>query len=143
LIVHPGAGSAAKRWPPEGFASTVEAAAADRALIVAVHQGPADGEPVAALVRQLAAPLVLEEPGLPALAGALAHAAGYVGNDSGVSHLAGAVGIPAVVVFVATNLRWRPWGVSARPVLVDATQMRSEDAAAVADVLAEVLAVSA
>lgn len=143
LIVHPGAGSAAKRWPPGGFASTVEAAAADRALIVAVHQGPADGEPVAALVRQLATPLVLEEPGLTALAGALAHAAGYVGNDSGVSHLAGAVGIPAVVVFVATNLRWRPWGVSARPVVVDATQMRSEDAAAVAHALAEMLEISA
>ena len=143
LIVHPGTGSAAKRWPAEGFASAVEEAVADRALIVAVHQGPADAEPVAALVCQLATPLVLEEPSLPALAGALAHATAYIGNDSGVSHLAGAVGIPAVVVFVAANLRWRPWSVSARPVLVDATRMRSQDAAAVADALAEVLAVSA
>jgi ADP-heptose:LPS heptosyltransferase len=143
LIVHPGAGSAAKRWPAEGFASTVSATAADHALTVAVHRGPADAEPVAALVRQLARPLVLEEPSLPALAGALAQAAAYIGNDSGVSHLAGAVGIPAVVVFVAANVRWRPWSESVRPVLVDATRTRSEDTGAVADALAEALAVSA
>lgn len=139
LIVHPGAGSAAKRWPVHGFASAVDAVAADHALTVAVHQGPADAEPVAALVRQLAAPLVLEEPSLPALAGALAHAAAYVGNDSGVSHLAGTVGIPAVVLFVAANLRWRPWSATARPVMVDATRVRSEDAAAVVDALTDIL----
>jgi ADP-heptose:LPS heptosyltransferase len=133
LIVHPGAGSAAKRWPVQGFASAVDAVAADRALTVAVHQGPADAEAVAALVRQLAAPLVLDEPSLRALAGVLAHATAYVGNDSGVSHLAGTVGIPAVVLFVAANLRWRPWSATARPVLVDATRLRSEDAAAVTD----------
>jgi heptosyltransferase-3 len=138
LIVHPGAGSAAKRWPVEGFASVVEAVAADHALTVAVHRGPADAEPVTAFVRQLAKPLVLEEPSLPGLAGALAHGTAYVGNDSGVSHLAGAVGIPAVVPFVAANLRWRPWSATARPVMVDATRVRSEDAAAVVEAMADI-----
>jgi ADP-heptose:LPS heptosyltransferase len=131
LIVHPGAGSAPKRWPVHGFVSVLEAVAANGALTVAVHQGPADAEPVAALVRQLAKPLVLHEPSLPALAGALAHATGYIGNDSGVSHLAGTVGIAAVVLFVAANHRWCPWSATARPVIVDATRVRSEDMAAV------------
>jgi ADP-heptose:LPS heptosyltransferase len=82
---------------------------------------------------------VLEEPSLPALAGALAQASAYVGNDSGVSHLAGMVGTPAVVLFVAANLRWRSWSASVRAVTVDATRVRPEDAAAVVDVLAGIL----
>ncbi len=140
LIVHPGAGSTAKRWPVDGFASAVDAVAADRRLTVVVHQGPADAEPVAALVRKLTAPVVLEEPSLPALAGALAHAAAYVGNDSGVSHLAGTVGVLAVVLFVATNVRWCPWSATVRPVTVEATRVRSEDAAAVVGALAGITA---
>jgi heptosyltransferase-3 len=140
LIVHPGAGGAAKRWPVEGFASAVEAVAADHALTVAVHRGPADAAVVAAFVRQVAKPFVLEEPSLPALAGALAHATAYVGNDSGVSHLAGAVDIPAVVLFVEANLRWRPWSATARPVMVDATRVRSDDAVAVVEALAGIIA---
>jgi ADP-heptose:LPS heptosyltransferase len=139
LIVHPGAGSAPKRWPVDGFASAINAAALDRALTVALHQGPADAEAVAALVRKLAAPLVLEDPPLPALAGALAHAAAYVGNDSGVSHLAAAVGVYAVVLFVAANLRWRPWSATGRLLTVDATRVTSQDTAAVVEALAGTL----
>jgi ADP-heptose:LPS heptosyltransferase len=139
LIAHPGAGSAAKRWPVDGFASAINAAALDRALTVALHQGPADAEAVAALVRKLAAPLVLEDPPLPALAGALAHAAAYVGNDSGVSHLAAAVAVCPVVLFVAANLRWRPWSATARLVTVDAMRVTSQDIAAVVEALAGTL----
>jgi heptosyltransferase III len=36
---------------------------------------------------------------------------GFVGNDSGISHLAAAAGAPGVVIFGPTNLeRWRPLG---------------------------------
>jgi len=46
---------------------------------------------------------------LPDLAAVLARAALYVGNDSGVSHLAGAVGAVGVVLFGPTAARcWRP-----------------------------------
>jgi ADP-heptose:LPS heptosyltransferase len=136
LIVHPGAGSDAKRWPVEGFASALSAAAADHALTLAVHRGPADTAPVTALVRRLGSPLVLEEPPLPVLAGALSHAAAYVGNDSGVSHLAAAAGMPAVVLFVEANLRWRSWSAAALSLTVDATRVRPEDATAVAEAIA-------
>ncbi len=51
----------------------------------------------------------LREPPLDALAGALACAALYLGNDSGVSHLAAAVGAPSVVLFTRALLGWRPW----------------------------------
>jgi ADP-heptose:LPS heptosyltransferase len=136
LIVHPGAGSVAKRWPAEGFASAA-GGMADQPVLV-VHRGPADADAAAALARRLTAPLILDEPALPALAGALSHATAFVGNDSGVSHLAAAVGIPAVVPFVHTNLPWQSWSAAASSVTVDATQVRPQDLAAVVAMLAAV-----
>jgi ADP-heptose:LPS heptosyltransferase len=115
LLVHPGAGGAAKRWPAEAFARVVTTVAARARTNVLVHQGPADAEAIAALRRHLGAGVVwLVEPTLPALAGALAHAQAYLGNDSGVSHLAAALGVPALVLFDARHLAWRPWWAGAR-----------------------------
>jgi len=38
-------------------------------------------------------------------------AAGYIGNDSGVGHLAGYLGVAAVIVFGSTGPEpWVPWG---------------------------------
>jgi ADP-heptose:LPS heptosyltransferase len=48
---------------------------------------------------------------LEELAARLAGARGYVGNDSGVSHLAGLCGARSVVLFGPTSPRiWRPLG---------------------------------
>jgi heptosyltransferase-3 len=34
----------------------------------------------------------------------------FVGNDSGIAHIAAAVGTPAVVIFGSSNVEhWRPW----------------------------------
>ncbi|MGB2822549.1 MAG: glycosyltransferase family 9 protein, partial [Phycisphaerae bacterium] len=49
--------------------------------------------------------------GLSVLAGALAGAACYLGNDSGVSHLAAAVGTRTIALFGPSNPRhFRPIG---------------------------------
>ncbi|MBI2161625.1 MAG: glycosyltransferase family 9 protein [Candidatus Rokubacteria bacterium] len=110
VVVHPGAGGIAKRWPAEGFAAVLERLAARGRITLAVHQGPADAEAVAALEARLRGPtIVLKEPSLPALAGMLRGATAYLGNDSGVSHLASALGVPSVVLFTADKLDWRPW----------------------------------
>jgi ADP-heptose:LPS heptosyltransferase len=54
--------------------------------------------------------LRLVEPDLPVLAAVLAGAAAYLGGDTGVSHLAAAVGSPAVLVVPSvTRERWAPW----------------------------------
>jgi ADP-heptose:LPS heptosyltransferase len=73
----------------------------------------------------------LEEPPLPALAGALGQVALYVGNDSGVSHLAAAVGAPAVALFTEAHLRWRPWSAAARVVVVSTAALGERDVDAV------------
>jgi len=116
--VHPGAGSPAKRWPAAAFAAALAPLAARREVQIVLHEGPADAEPVAQLRRLLPAAIVLREPALPVLAGMLARCALYVGNDSGVSHLAAAVGAPAVILFAAANVAWRPWSPAPRVVTV-------------------------
>jgi len=41
----------------------------------------------------------------------LKQSGGFIGNDSGISHLAGFLGIPAVVIFGPSNpKRWKPFG---------------------------------
>ena len=115
LVVHPGAGGPAKCWPAAAFARVITTVAARARMNVLVHQGPADAEAAAALRRHLGAGVVwLAEPALPALAGALAGAQVYLGNDSGVSHLAAALGVPALVLFDSRHLAWRPWWAGAR-----------------------------
>ena len=118
VVLHPGAGSPAKRWPAAAFAAALAPLAGRREVQIVLHEGPADAEPVAQLRRLLPAAIVLREPALPVLAGMLARCALYVGNDSGVSHLAAAVGAPAVILFAAANVAWRPWSPAPRVVTV-------------------------
>jgi hypothetical protein len=128
VVVHPGAGAVTKRWPAEGFAAVLERLAPARALVFAIHRGPADGAAVAALRARLTGPVVvLDEPSLPRLAGALACATGYLGNDSGVSHLAAALGTPSVVLFTRDKLAWQSWEPRAHAVVVATTSLERAD----------------
>ncbi len=117
LFVHPGAGGQEKRWPAERFARVIQHAARESGCQVLVHQGPADKVAVDRLVRLLDLPvLLLMEPPLHLLAVILQEASAYLGGDSGVSHLAAAVGAPAVILFpAATRERWAPWSPTAHP----------------------------
>jgi ADP-heptose:LPS heptosyltransferase len=105
LVLHAGAGSRTKRWAPGGFARLAERwQAAGGALVELV--GPADGDvpPIAGARRIVAWPLT-------EVAALLARVDAYAGNDSGVSHLAGAVGARGVAVFGPTAARrWAPRG---------------------------------
>ena len=129
LIVHCGAGGAWKVPPPHVLARAI-AAAGD--LEVVVHAGPADHEAAARVVDIIDAPArVLVEPPLAVLAGALAIARAYLGGDSGVSHLAAAVGAPAVILFPGSTLdAWTPWSRSARAVPMNPREGADERAAA-------------
>src|SRR3989442_2219125 len=111
VVVHPGAGGVLKRWPAEGFAAVLERLRSERALVLVIHQGPADADAVAALRARLPGPAIgLDQPSLPRLAGILGGASAYLGNDSGVSHLAAALGRPAVGLFLRDALPAEAWG---------------------------------
>ena len=123
MVLHPGAGSAHKRWPVEGFATAAGALRRAGSLAVAVHWGPADAGAAAALAGAIGSDVhVLREPSLLTLAGALAAAALYLGNDSGVSHLAAAAGAPSVVLYTPALVGWRPWALHPRVLVVSTRQ---------------------
>jgi ADP-heptose:LPS heptosyltransferase len=140
LVVQPGAGGVAKRWPVDAFAAALAPVAHRGDVAIVLHRGPADTEAVAALGERLPSALQLSEPALPALAGVLREAALYLGNDCGVSHLAATVGAPAVVLFAASNLPWRPWAQA--PMVMTVTMGRADPAevAAVRDAVERRLA---
>jgi len=122
LVAHPGAGARWKEAPSARLARALESMAADGGFEVVVHQGPADGKAVDALLAELTTPAVcLVEPSLTELAGALALAKAYIGSDSGVSHLAACVGTASVILYPSETLRrWAPWSSTAVPLGVGA-----------------------
>jgi ADP-heptose:LPS heptosyltransferase len=112
VALHIGSGSPRKNWPADRFAAAAHALAAAgfRPLLVA---GPAEADRLDALAAALAplAPPVARDWPLDALAGLLVHCAGYLGADSGITHLAAAVGLPVVAVFGPTDpAHWAPRG---------------------------------
>jgi heptosyltransferase-2 len=106
LAVHPGSGSPAKSWPADRFARVLDALGPEAFLLV---EGPADAEPAARLRARGGA--VTARLSARVLGAVLARSAVYVGNDSGVTHLAAAWGAPTVALFGPTDPRvWAPLG---------------------------------
>jgi ADP-heptose:LPS heptosyltransferase len=140
LVVHPGAGGRAKQWPVEGFAGVLRAIAAREPVATVVHQGPADADAATALLERLdGGAMGLREPALHLLGGVLAQATAYLGNDSGVSHLAGTLGTPSVVLFTPALRDWRPWSSAARVLEVVTARLTANDLEAATVALAGAL----
>ncbi len=112
LALHPGSGSAAKNWPLDGFLALARAARA-----MGLHPFFTTGEADAALEEPLRPAAeregwaVVRNPPLTGLARLLRGAAAYVGNDSGVTHLAAVLGVPTLALFGPTDpALWAPRG---------------------------------
>jgi heptosyltransferase III len=110
-VIHPFASSLRKCWPLDRYREI--ARRLDPRIPVRWCAGPEDPLPEAIRIDNLYE-----------LACWLASARVYIGNDSGITHLAAAVGTPVVALFGPTNPRiWAPRGpqvqVIARPNLVD------------------------
>ena len=132
LALHPGAGSAGKRWPAERFAA-VAALARAAGYAPLLLAGPADdvalAETQSALRERGVAATVERDQPLTRLAELLSQCAGYLGNDSGVSHLAALVGAPTVAVFGPTDpARWSPLGPRVRTLRAPDARLASIDA---------------
>jgi len=110
LAIHPGSGSLVKNWPADRFAALARSVSRDRPWLLV--EGPAEAE-TAGVLR--AAPGVVIAATLPprVLGAVLATAGLYVGNDSGVSHLAAAWGARTLALFGPTDPAvWSPVGPS-------------------------------
>ncbi len=96
VVVHPFSGGRRKNWPLDSFREV----AAGLKTPVEWCAGPEEELPGARRFDDLAE-----------LATWMAGARVYVGNDSGITHLATATGMPVVAIFVTTDPRvWAPRG---------------------------------
>ncbi len=108
-LIHPAAAFATKQWSVEKFARVVEFLTERGFTAVAIA---ASNEQ--ALLEQLRSEasgnVVTFALSLPEVTALAARSQLFVGNDSGIAHIAAAVGTPSVVVFGSSNIaHWRPW----------------------------------
>jgi heptosyltransferase III len=104
--IHPGSGSPKKNWPFDRYLDLAEKLRAQGFCIIWIS-GPAEE-------RQFLFPAserVFRDASLPALVRVLSRSSLFVGNDSGISHLAAAAGAPSVVLFGPSDPAvWAPRG---------------------------------
>jgi heptosyltransferase-3 len=111
LAAHPGSGSDRKNWPEDKWAELLKRVAAQTRCRLLLVGGEADQERVTRLSKLFPADrleVAFNEP-LPALAKRLAACGFFVGHDSGITHLAAAVGLHGLALWGDTNPAvWRP-----------------------------------
>ena len=121
VVIHPGSGSDAKCWPREKFLSLAQALKRN-GIIPTLILGEAEEDRWGkAVVKSLQEefPWYLHM-GLYELTERLGRARLYLGNDSGVSHAAGAMGVPTIALFGPSNDRqWMPVGPSVKVLRAD------------------------
>lgn len=113
IACHPGSGSPSKNWPLEKWSEfllwLIEESPA-RPVIVGGEADKSQLEKLKALLPRGRYELWENLP-LPQLAHRLSECAAFVGHDSGITHLAAAVGIPTTAIWGFTNPDvWRPVG---------------------------------
>jgi ADP-heptose:LPS heptosyltransferase len=113
LVIHPGSGSEGKNTPLDFFRNAAERAGKDAGKKVLVIWGEAEERNLIAVreafnglanVKVLPSILPLRD-----LAAVFSRSAAFLGNDSGVTHLASACGLRTFAVFNSTDARiWGP-----------------------------------
>lgn len=106
LALGPTANWGAKQWPAERFAQLAERLTAPSGILagarIAVFGGPGEREGIAALMDAVPPERLVDLVGtcsLGTVAACLGHADFYVGNDSGLMHMAAAAGVPTLGLF--------------------------------------------
>jgi heptosyltransferase III len=111
LGLHPGSGSERKNWPEEKWAALLQELFNKTDFEILMIGGEAEGERLQRLAAAL--PLarlrVAQSLPLPDLGQMLARCDAYLGHDSGISHLAAALGLSGVLLWGESMVEvWRP-----------------------------------
>jgi heptosyltransferase-2 len=111
LAVHPGSGSESKNWLESKWAELLKALTEHTKLNLLLVGGEAEGARLERLMKPLPTGRAGLAKSLPLadLAQMLRQCVAFVGHDSGISHLAAAVGLPTLVLWSDTaEAVWRP-----------------------------------
>jgi ADP-heptose:LPS heptosyltransferase len=119
-LLHPAAAFDTKQWAADNFAK------------VAAHLHERGLTPIAIVTAKETATLEalrnsspvkvfgLNNLTLPEVTALSSRAALFVGNDSGIAHIAAATGTPSVVIFGSSNRNhWRPWARQANEIVFE------------------------
>jgi len=110
-VLHAGSGSPKKNWPATRFLQVARTLQDQGHLSPVFILGEADEGPAAALAADDGDWTIMRDMALTECAGVLAEAGLYVGNDSGITHLAAAVGVPVLALFGPSRAAtWAPRG---------------------------------
>ena len=136
LALGPGANWPGKRWPAGHYLELLRRVATrfDGAIIVSTL------DDVEAPLQFDGLPLAIADlsgrTDLITAAAVLANACAFVGNDSGLGHLAAALDVPTLTLFgPGEPARYRPWGSKARVALAPGRDLEQLSVGAVADAL--------
>jgi ADP-heptose:LPS heptosyltransferase len=113
IILHPGSGSKKKVWPPERFLRLAQILKDQFDSRILILFGPAEGKEVEGVFEGMDFKTFVQVKGfsLLELASVMQGCRLFIGNDSGISHLASALEIPTIAIFGPTDPRiWSPRG---------------------------------
>lgn len=111
IALHPGSGSEQKNWPEARWAEFLQRLVESTRHQLLLVGGEAEGARLERLARPFPQDRVTIARSLPLvdLAGVLSRCSGFVGHDSGITHLAAALGLGGLVLWGQTNRAvWEP-----------------------------------
>ena len=109
-LLHPAAAFDTKQWATENFARIAEYLD-ERSFVPVAIVAPHESQ-IADVLQHAASVSIASfvDLSLPEVTALAARASLFVGNDSGIAHIAAAVSCPSVVIFGSSNVtHWRPW----------------------------------
>ncbi len=119
-LLHPVAAFDTKQWATENFASIAEFLHEKDFQVVAVA-AKKEREVLDQLVNLSKTPIeIFDDLTLPEITALASKAKIFVGNDSGIAHIAAAVETPSVIIFGSSNRNhWRPWTNAAHEIVYE------------------------
>ncbi len=119
IILHPGSGNKRKVWPLGRFLSLAQMLQDRFGSRILIILGPAEGSEIEKVFEEMDPNTFIQVKGLSLLqiASVMEGCRLFIGNDSGISHMASALGIPTIALFGPTDPRvWSPRGEKVRVV---------------------------
>jgi heptosyltransferase-3 len=118
-LIHPAAAFATKRWATQNFARVAEYLS-ERGFAPVAIAARHETQILDDLLGEASVNILALDLSLPEVTALAARSQLFVGNDSGIAHIAAATGTPSVVIFGSSNIaHWRPWNRAAAEVVFE------------------------
>jgi ADP-heptose:LPS heptosyltransferase len=109
-LIHPAAAFDTKQWATRNFARVADQLTARGFNCIGIAAGN-ESHVINDLAREASTRITtFTDLSLPEVTALASRSRLFVGNDSGIAHIAAAVRVPSVVIFGSSNVaHWRPW----------------------------------